>query len=161
MEGNNISTNADMISPLSHETQKTIVTNNAGTKMLGENASIVIGVIGIFIPIGIQDFATKRYGWATFHILSKFLGVLGFMLWLFDGYCAGGYFCSRAPGIIAFIGSIGVSAAVISFIFGIIECAQLMSKRKITIKFRMALVFILVLTIPIFLYRLATFYNHS
>ena len=50
-------------------------------------------------------------------IIGCFAIMLGCVLLLFDGFCAGGYFCSKQPGIIAFFGALLVVFSVSQFFF--------------------------------------------
>lgn len=91
----------------------------------------VIGIIGIILPIGIQDFVTKRYFWGFCHLLSPLMAIIGALLFAFDGYCAGGKICTSPPGILALIGAFLFTSSIVFLVLNLFECVRLMTTGKI------------------------------
>ena len=80
--------------------------------------------------------------------------VFGPLVVIFDGFCAGGSFCSRPPGFLSLIGS-AMLALGIQLIF--IAIKENIFKREIKLRdWRL----FLIITIGVFLLRIATYYLH-
>ena len=48
-------------------------------------------------------------------IVGVLSAIFGFFFFLFDGYCAGGKFCSRMPGFLAFLGAFLMVISITQF----------------------------------------------
>ena len=129
---------------------------------LSDSKAAVIGVIGILLPIGIQDFVVHRFFWGFMHLLSLILVPIGLFLYLFDGYCAGGRFCTSPPGILSFISSCFLGASLALLIFNLVECLELISKRRIVFPEKTVAIVMSITTVvavlAFFIFRLCMYY---
>ena len=136
---------------------------NESTLSLKEESAIIVGIIGLLLPVGIQDFVVHRFFWGSMHIAFLLLSPVGLFLWLFDGYCAGGEFCSRPPGIMSFIGSFILGCALSLLILNLIECMKLMLSRTIVFSKKSSAItmgiFTIVIIAALFAYRLFMYYS--
>lgn len=114
---------------------------------ISKSRAILVGILGIILPIGIQDFVVDRVGWGLFHLISRIAFIPGYFIVLSDGLCAGGSFCQRAPGIFSIIGSVIIATNIASLAFNLFECILLMEKRTIDCPKKLAKNIVLVITI--------------
>ena len=144
-------------------TSSSVGQDNQSETILSQEKAITIGIVGIILPIGIQDFATKRTSWGIVHLLSLLLVPVGFFFWAFDGYCAGGKFCSSPPGALALLGSFVIGLAIALLVLNLFECIRLMSTCKIEFsKKSFQIIFyssIVILTALLFAERIWEFYH--
>lgn len=137
--------------------------SNKSTIILNSNSALIIGIIGLLLPIGIQDFVVHRFFWGSMHIMSLLLYPVGFFLWVFDGYCAGGKFCTQPPGILSIIGSCILGWALVLLILNLFECGRLISSHTIVFSkksFTMTMVIsTIVIMVVLFVYRLFKYYG--
>ena len=98
---------------------------------LSNSRAITIGIIGILIPIGIQDFAVRRFFWGSMHLISLLLCPISFLAYAFDGWCAGGSFCTQPPGIVSFLSSCVLGWASVLLVLNLFECVRLISSNRI------------------------------
>ena len=114
----------DLQGELSKDSEKSVI-------VLGKDNAIIVGIVGILLPIGIQDYVVHRFFWGSMHTVSLLLSPIGLFLWIFDGYCAGGRFCTQPPGLMGFLGSCILGWALVLLILNLFECVRLMSSRTI------------------------------
>lgn len=135
--------------------------NDKPAIILGKKEAILVGILGLIIPIGIQDFVTHRYSWGILHLLSLILSPIAALFYIFDGYCEGGKECSSPPGVGCFCSSILLATAVVLLVLNLIECSRLISNRTITFSRKSLIItttiFILIAAMLLFGYRIRVF----
>lgn len=123
-----------------------------------KNSALIVGIVGLLVPVGIQDFVVHRFFWGSMHIISLLLSPIGFFFLVFDGYCAGGKFCTQPPGMMSFIGSCILGWALVLLVLNIFECLRLISNRTIVFSkkyFTVTMtISVIVATVILFIYRL-------
>ena len=137
--------------------------SNKSTIILNSNSALIVGIVGLLLPIGIQDFVVHRFFWGSMHIVSLLLCPVGFLLWAFDGYCAGGKVCTQPPGILSIIGSCILGWTLVLLILNLFECVRLISSHTIVFSkksFTMTMVISTIVTmVAFFVYRLFIYYD--
>ncbi|MBR2998438.1 hypothetical protein IKF34_01520 [Candidatus Saccharibacteria bacterium] len=131
------------------------MSNNKPAKQISQTSALVTGILGILIPVGLQNFIARRTAWGFIHLGSKLLLPAGYFIWLFDGYCAGGKFCSKPPSFLAFIGSFIIALCITTLVLNLVECAKIINKGKIIFKKESSIlgIAVLILTLIVFAYR--------
>lgn len=143
--------------------QANLATQTKEPIRLSENKAIIIGIIGIFLPVGTQDFAVRRFFWGSMHLISLLLAPVGFFLYIFDGFCAGGESCMRPPGVMSILGSCILGLATSLLVLNFIECVKLMISGTIVFSKKVSAIAMFVFTniavVAWFVYKLYVHYS--